>query len=111
MSGTARGTDTRWRIGRKVPINMYDGDRPVCQTHTALDARRIVDSVNKMIELIHQGSVIVGALAAIKEAWQRSVVTGPVPNPPTPLPSQMIEQMADEILALREMLAKELGHG
>lgn len=36
----------RWRVGRKVPINVYEGDRPVCQCHTAEDARRIVAAMN-----------------------------------------------------------------
>lgn len=36
----------QWRIGRKVPINIYDGDRPVCQCHTVEDAKRIVRGVN-----------------------------------------------------------------
>lgn len=36
----------RWRTGTKVPINVYDGNRPVCQCHTATDARRIVKAVN-----------------------------------------------------------------
>jgi len=35
-----------WRTGRQVPINVYDGDRPVCQCHTASDARLIVEAVN-----------------------------------------------------------------
>jgi hypothetical protein len=35
-----------WRIGNKVPINVYEDDRPVCQCHTALDAKAIVDAVN-----------------------------------------------------------------
>jgi hypothetical protein len=38
-----------WRVGRKVPINVYDGgpsDRPVCQCHTEEDARLIVNAVN-----------------------------------------------------------------
>jgi hypothetical protein len=36
----------KWRQGRNVPINVYDDDRPVCQCHTALDARAIVDAMN-----------------------------------------------------------------
>jgi hypothetical protein len=40
------GNFTKWRLGRKVPINVYEGDRPICQCHTVLDARRIVESVN-----------------------------------------------------------------
>jgi|SRR5579863_7261394 len=36
-----------WRVGRKVPINVYDGDRPVCQCHTELDALNIVAAMNQ----------------------------------------------------------------
>lgn len=35
-----------WRVGRNVPLNVYDGDRPVCQCHTADDAARIVNAIN-----------------------------------------------------------------
>lgn len=35
----------RWRVGRKVPLNIYDGDRPVCQCHDAADAARIVEAM------------------------------------------------------------------
>ncbi len=36
----------QWRTGRTVPINVYAGDRPVCQCHTEIDAEFIVASVN-----------------------------------------------------------------
>lgn len=36
----------RWRVGRKVPLNIYEGNRPVCQCHTADDAKRIVAAMN-----------------------------------------------------------------
>lgn len=36
----------RWRVGTKVTINVYEGDRPVCQCHTAIDAKRIVEAMN-----------------------------------------------------------------
>jgi hypothetical protein len=36
-----------WRVGLKVPINVYEGDRPVCQCHTAEDAQRIVSAMNR----------------------------------------------------------------
>lgn len=36
----------QWRVGKYVALNVYDGDRPVCQCHTAIDARRIVKAVN-----------------------------------------------------------------
>lgn len=35
-----------WRVGGKVPLNVYDGDRPVCQCHTAEDAAKIVEAMN-----------------------------------------------------------------
>lgn len=38
-----------WRTGRKVPINVYEGDRPVCQCQTALDAALIVVAVNAFL--------------------------------------------------------------
>jgi hypothetical protein len=36
-----------WRTGKKVNRNVYEGNRPVCQCHTARDAKRIVDAMNK----------------------------------------------------------------
>lgn len=36
-----------WRQGRSVPINVYEGDRAVCQCHRAEDAARIVEAVNQ----------------------------------------------------------------
>ncbi len=42
----------RWRVGRNVPINVYDENgRPVCQCHTALDARQIVEAVNHSLRV------------------------------------------------------------
>lgn len=35
-----------WRTGTKIHQNVYDGNRPVCQTHYVMDARHIVDAVN-----------------------------------------------------------------
>jgi Protein of unknown function (DUF551) len=36
-----------WRVGRKVPINVYDErDQPVCQCQTAAYAELIVKAVN-----------------------------------------------------------------
>ncbi len=37
-----------WRVGSKVPINVYEGDRPVCQCHTEEDAARIVMAMQLM---------------------------------------------------------------
>jgi hypothetical protein len=35
-----------WRVGHKVPLNVYKGDRPVCQCHNAEDAAAIVQAMN-----------------------------------------------------------------
>ena len=43
-------TNELWRVGRKVPINVYEGDRPVCQCHLEEDAKRIVDAINRVIQ-------------------------------------------------------------
>lgn len=40
-----------WRVGSKVPLNVYDGDRPVCQCHNEDDALRIVLAVNEFNSL------------------------------------------------------------
>jgi hypothetical protein len=38
-----------WRTGSTFPINVYDGDRPVCQCQTVSDAETIVRAVNRMM--------------------------------------------------------------
>lgn len=35
-----------WRVGAKVPISVYEDDRPVCQCHNEDDAARIVRAMN-----------------------------------------------------------------
>lgn len=104
----AEPNGSRWRVGSKVPINVYKGDMPVCQCQTATYARQIVDAVNRMNMHIKQAPLLISALKAIEGAWMRSMVTGPNKQAPMPLPAQMIERMADEIIVLRERLAKEL---
>lgn len=36
-----------WRVGKKVSINVYEGNRPVCQCHNPEDARGIVAAMNR----------------------------------------------------------------
>jgi hypothetical protein len=43
-------TPKPWRVGHKVPVNVYAGDRPICQCHTVEDARHIVEAVNHLME-------------------------------------------------------------
>ena len=42
----------QWRVGRKVPINVYDGDVPVCQCQTAKYAQLIVKAVNGYMDSV-----------------------------------------------------------
>jgi hypothetical protein len=64
----------RWRVGSKVPLNVYDGaDKPVCQCHTPEQAALIVRSVNSCLlaSLIRNGA-FKGAEAyfpEVKPAW------------------------------------------
>jgi|GEM_PF-6305061 len=39
--------NSRWRVGSQVPLNIYEGNRPVCQCHNPEDARRIVEAMNR----------------------------------------------------------------
>lgn len=36
-----------WRVGNKIPVNVYKDDRPVCQCQTSDDAARIVKTMNE----------------------------------------------------------------
>ncbi len=51
----------RYRVGTKVPINVYDGDRPVCQCHNEDDASTIVVAMNSRETLL---------LRAIDVGWK-----------------------------------------
>ena len=51
-----------WRVGSKIPLNVYDGDRPVCQCHTPEDAARIVAAMKRpapatQFEKVHGGKL------------------------------------------------------
>jgi hypothetical protein len=43
----------QWHVGSKIYINVYEGDRLVCQCHTAADANRIVEAMNKEIAKVN----------------------------------------------------------
>lgn len=47
-SPDAIATDSAWRVGRKVALNVYQGERPVCQCHTPEDALAIVTAMNAL---------------------------------------------------------------
>jgi hypothetical protein len=41
----------RWRVGGKVPLNVYENDEPMFQCHTPEDAARIVAMLNAIEEV------------------------------------------------------------
>lgn len=43
-------TAERWRVGRNVKLNVYCGDRPVCQCHNEADAANIVQAMNVVVD-------------------------------------------------------------
>lgn len=57
MSDPAIGAKD-WRVGHKVPINVYEGDRPVCQCHTEEDARAIVSAMRARQAACHLVEVL-----------------------------------------------------
>ncbi len=55
----------KWRTGTQIPLNVYAGNRPVCQCHSVCDAKTIVDAVNKIQELgLAAGDVSMNTLAS-----------------------------------------------
>jgi hypothetical protein len=42
----------KWRVGGKVPLNVYRDDRPMFQCHTPEDAAEIVGLLNKANEVV-----------------------------------------------------------
>ena len=49
MSGIKSSFAEEWRTGGKIKLNVYEGNRPVCQCHNEEDARRIVDAMNRVL--------------------------------------------------------------
>lgn len=45
-SPAERAPSLRWRVGGKVPLNVYEGDVPMFQCHTLEQAARVVDLLN-----------------------------------------------------------------
>ncbi len=62
-----------WRVGRKVPINVYEGERPVCQCQTAADAMLIVKAVNRYMR---GDGLVPGARRAATDAYGPSASAG-----------------------------------
>jgi len=49
VSGIKSSFAEEWRTGGKIKLNVYEGNRPVCQCHNEEDARRIVDAMNRVL--------------------------------------------------------------
>lgn len=45
-ASSPEATQQKWRVGGKVPLNVYKGDRPIFQAHSIEDAREVVDGMN-----------------------------------------------------------------
>jgi hypothetical protein len=70
----------RWRVGRTIPLNVYENDRPVCQCHNELDAKAIVDAMNATgegIPIIHGAAELAEHDAKIRrEAYDEGINHG-----------------------------------
>lgn len=40
------GSLLKWRVGSKVDLNVYEGQRPVFQAHNRVDSKRIANCMN-----------------------------------------------------------------
>ena len=40
-----------WRVGKKIKINVYEDDKPICQCHDAETALHIVQVMNRFAAL------------------------------------------------------------
>ena len=65
----AKGGAETWRVGLKVPLNIYEGDRPVCQCHQPEDAERIVAAMNARQEL--EGRLSPAQFLECEMSWPR----------------------------------------
>ena len=63
-----------WRVGTKVPLNVYDEHgHPVCQCHTVADARRIVAAVNASNAAWHLCQSLLACREGVTEELIREV--------------------------------------
>jgi hypothetical protein len=58
--------EPRWRVGNKVPINVYEDDIPQFQCHLPEDAARIVSLLNRETELAEENLRLRQALEEIR---------------------------------------------
>ncbi len=72
-------SSTHWRVGSKVKLNVYNGDRPVCQCHSAEEAQLIVDAVNGTSRLIEDNVALRAKLEAAPHASNCVTMCGFVP--------------------------------
>ena len=69
------GWHMSWRVGSKVPLNVYEGDRPVCQCHTPEDAARIVAAMNNESEIAHASAGHIRRISELEariDGWVRN---------------------------------------
>ena len=46
ISDLTQAPSGKWRVGSRVPLNVYENDRPMFQCHTVVDAARVVALLN-----------------------------------------------------------------
>lgn len=106
-----------WRVGGKVPLNVYQGDRPMFQCHTPEDAAMVVAKLNshdaqaqriaeleqgrdealKIAELIkRQRNAGLRRAEAAEDQKSRRLLEA--------LPAERAEEIADAFLGMRRMI-------
>lgn len=89
-----------WRVGGKINLNLYEGDRPVCQCHNPTDPARLADAMNRIEELTADREYVMQANIA-NEWLDRYRIQ-----------EQRIQQLAREVDAFRSggmALDREIG--
>lgn len=96
-SSESGGQPGQWRVGRKVPINVYEDERPVCQCQTALDAKRIVEAVNARYQAESGGQMDLPITAkTFRRGWMGEPV-GPGEEWTNSLADQFAEAYARQV--------------
>lgn len=104
----------RWRVSKHNELDVYEGDRPICQTHSERDARRIVIAMNRDADFVDC------AADASKQSHLSHLVDGQFQSdkyptcPPGKVPLSTRDRAAQDLLAIyasrREALDPDFSH-
>ena len=105
----------RWRVGNKKPINVYEGDRAVCNCRTPKDAAQIVAALNAAetrsqaaappVEAVGQQGA--DAITRLIEKWRKQIDQRMYSQPSTMVLLDCVKDL--EVLKLSDVPA-ELRH-